>query len=80
MPLRERGFAVIMEQLYYAKYLATRFAEVPYTLTVRTEYVRKSSFYYRPGAFYRYLKYPVKCLLGVRPSKAVLARASAART
>ena len=72
MPLRETGFAVIMEQMYYAKYLATTFAEVPYTLTARTDYIRKSSFYYRPSAFYNYLKYPLKCFFRIAPEKAVL--------
>lgn len=67
MPLTERGFAVIMEELYYAKFLARTFAEIPYTLTARSETVRRSSFYYRPKVFYQYLKYAVMCFLKIRP-------------
>lgn len=67
MPLAERGFAVIMEELYYAKFLANTFCEIPYTLTARKENVRRSSFYYRPKVFYRYLKYAVKSFLGIVP-------------
>jgi len=67
MPLTERGFAVIMEELYYAKFLAKTFAEVPYTLTARSGTVRRSSFYYRPKVFYQYLKYAVMCFLKIGP-------------
>ena len=69
MPLEETGFAIIMEELYYAKHLSSSFAEVPYTLTARTELLKKSSFCYRPTTFYHYLKYPVKSLLGIPPRK-----------
>ena len=67
MPLAEHGFAVIMEELYYANYLAKTFCEIPYTLTARKENVRRSSFYYRPKVFYMYLKYPAKSFLGIVP-------------
>jgi glycosyltransferase involved in cell wall biosynthesis len=72
MPLTERGFAVIMEELYYAKFLARTFAEVPYTLTARSETVRRSSFYYRPRVFYQYLKYAVMCFLKIGPKHIAL--------
>jgi dolichol-phosphate mannosyltransferase len=67
MQLTERGFPVIMEELYYAKYLAQSFCEVPNTLTARARDEKGSSFAYRPAVFYSYLKYPVKCLLTRRP-------------
>jgi len=60
MPLSENGFAVIMEQLHYLKFLAGTFCEVPYTLAPRSDVIRKSSFYYRPKVFCQYLKYPLK--------------------
>lgn len=63
MPLEETGFAVIMEELYYAKHLARTFCEVPYTLTDRSDDQRASSFSYSPQMFYRYLKYPLKTFL-----------------
>jgi dolichol-phosphate mannosyltransferase len=68
MPLVETNFAIIMEELYYSRFLASSFAEVPYTLTARTDTVRKSSFYYRPGVFLQYLKYPVKSFLRIAPA------------
>jgi glycosyltransferase involved in cell wall biosynthesis len=67
MPLTERGFAVIMEELYYAKFLAGTFCEIPYILTARPDVVRKSSFHYRPKVFYRYLKYAAKSFLKIAP-------------
>ena len=72
MPLEETGFAIIMEELYYAKCLAGTFAEVPYVLRSRSDLLKKSSFYYRPRTFYSYLKYPVKSLLGISPRKMVV--------
>lgn len=67
MPLAERGFPVIMEELYYSKHLARTFCEIPYTLTARKDDVRRSSFYYRPKVFFQYLKYPIKSFLGIAP-------------
>jgi len=70
LPLTERGFPVIMEELYFAKYRARSFCEVPHTLTSRLDDQRRSSFQYRPGVFWRYLKYPLKAFLGIRPRMA----------
>lgn len=64
LPLKETGFAIIMEELCYAKHVAKTFAEIPYTLTARPKVGRPSSFAYRPAIFFRYLKYAVKSLLG----------------
>jgi dolichol-phosphate mannosyltransferase len=69
MDLRERGFAVIMEELYWAKFLGARVSEVPYVLTSRAQILRSSSFQYRPQVLYRYVKYPLLAFLGVAPSK-----------
>ena len=69
MPLSENGFAVIMEELYYLKFLAETFCEVPYTLAPRSDVIRKSSFYYRPRVFCQYLKYPLKSFLNIAPKR-----------
>ena len=50
MTLRERGFPVIMEELYWCRFLARSFAEVPVTLTNAD---RVSSFGYRPSVLRR---------------------------
>ena len=42
MRLEERGFPVIMEELYWCRFLATSFAEVPVTLTRRRSGVELS--------------------------------------
>jgi glycosyltransferase involved in cell wall biosynthesis len=67
MTLREPRFSVIMEELYQAKYLAHTFVEIPNTLTVRAGVQRPSSFSFRPGALWKYLKYPLLAALGRRP-------------
>lgn len=67
MQLHENGFAVIMEELYQAKFLAKSFCEIPYTLTARTESTRSSSFTYHPKVFYGYLKYALKSFLNQAP-------------
>lgn len=64
MDLRERGFPVIMEELYWCRFLATSFAEVPVTLTNAG---RASSFRYRPSVFASYLRYPWRAFLGQAP-------------
>jgi dolichol-phosphate mannosyltransferase len=68
MCLKENRFPIIMEELYWSKFLAGRFAEVPVTLTNRDEELRQTSFVYRPRIFYDYLKYPALAFLGVKPS------------
>ncbi len=57
--LREKGFAVIMEELYRLRPLARSYAEVPIVLTARTGALRPSSFSFGPRAMARYLKYPL---------------------
>jgi dolichol-phosphate mannosyltransferase len=71
MNLTESKFAVIMQELYYSRFLASTFAQVPVRLTNRALGQRPTSFVYRPRVFYDYLKYPLKAFLGIRPAIAV---------
>ncbi len=52
---RERNFSIILEEMYYLKKRGSRFTEIPYTLTARTDTV--SHFSYKPRIFYDYFKY-----------------------
>lgn len=69
MTLQERGFAVIVEELYWCRFLARTYAEVPVVLTARSTDVRPTSFIYRPAVFWRYLRYALLALLAVRPQR-----------
>lgn len=71
MRLSEPGFAVILEEMYFAKFVATSFCEIPYTLTNRSKERGRSHFRYRPHVFLNYLKYPIKAFLGIRPDPSV---------
>jgi hypothetical protein len=64
MHLRERGFPVIMEELYWCRFLTTSYAELPVTLTSAD---RPTSFRYRPSVFASYLRYPLYAFLGRSP-------------
>ena len=57
MHLKESGFAIIMEELYYAKFITDSFCEVPYELTVRSREQGKSKFSYNLSTCIKYLKY-----------------------
>ena len=63
MSLSESGFSIIMEELYYAKYLAQSFSEIPYVLTSRGDDQGRSKFSYGPSTYFRYLKYVIKSFL-----------------
>lgn len=67
MRLTENRFPLIMEELYWSKFLARSFAEVPVTLTHRQRGQRRTSFVYRPRVFYDYLKYPILGFLRIKP-------------
>jgi dolichol-phosphate mannosyltransferase len=67
MQLQERRFPIIMEELYWCRWLARSFGELPVTLTNRGAEQRPTFFVYRPGVLYRYLKYPVRAFLGWPP-------------
>jgi dolichol-phosphate mannosyltransferase len=60
MELKERKFAIIVEELYHCRRLAKTFTEIPVRLTNRSSEQRPTSFAYRPLVFYDYLKYPVR--------------------
>jgi dolichol-phosphate mannosyltransferase len=59
MPLTERGFPIIMEELYWAFRHRLRFGEVPSTLGSREE-TGDSSFSYRPRVLAAYASYVVR--------------------
>lgn len=67
MDLREQRFPVIVEELYWCRFLARTYAEVPVILMNRGEQVRQTSFVYRPSVFWRYLRYPLLAFLGIAP-------------
>jgi glycosyltransferase involved in cell wall biosynthesis len=60
MPLRERGFAVIMEEAFWVQRLGLRSSEISTVLTSRDDQLRRSSFRYRPGVLYSYARYPIR--------------------
>jgi glycosyltransferase involved in cell wall biosynthesis len=57
MPLGERGFPIIMEELYWARRTGLRIAELPTVLTNRAGDQRASSFSYRPAVLCAYARY-----------------------
>ncbi|OGL68004.1 hypothetical protein A3B21_00130 [Candidatus Uhrbacteria bacterium RIFCSPLOWO2_01_FULL_47_24] len=57
MELTERGFPIIVEELWQAKKYARTFCEVPYVLTSRAGARGKTSFYYGWPTYKAYLKY-----------------------
>jgi dolichol-phosphate mannosyltransferase len=60
MPLHERGFAVIMEELFWAKCWGATVASVPTSLTERTGDQRATAFSYRPAMLWSYFKYALR--------------------
>ena len=70
MPLRERGFAVILEELYWAKRFGATVASVPTSLSARTEDRRPTLFVYRPRIIWSYLKYALRaCFVPYHPGR-----------
>ncbi|HEY0394263.1 MAG TPA: glycosyltransferase family 2 protein [Candidatus Elarobacter sp.] len=67
MRLRERGFPVIVEELWWCKALGARFAEVPVILTSRAGAQRPTAFQYKPEIFRTYLRYALLSARGIRP-------------
>jgi glycosyltransferase involved in cell wall biosynthesis len=57
MPLTERGFPIILEELYLARRMGLRLAELPTVLTNRAGDQRSSSFGYRPAVLWAYGRY-----------------------
>lgn len=62
--LQEKGFAIIMEELYHIASKRPRYAEVPYVLTSRQEGQGTSSFAYTPQTIKLYLSYALKFAYG----------------
>ena len=57
MPLTERGFAIIMEELVWALRLRLRCSSLSTVLTSRGESLRPTSFGYRPSLLFSYGRY-----------------------
>ncbi len=62
-PLSEKGFAVIMEEVYWAAVEGVRIATFPTVLRSREESQRSSAFSYTPRVFREYLRYPVRAFV-----------------
>lgn len=60
IPTTERGFIVLIEEVYLAGKMGFSFAEVPYILTVRQEEGSESKFTYQWSIYWRYLHYIFK--------------------
>jgi dolichol-phosphate mannosyltransferase len=67
MQLKERGFPVIVEELYHCKFLARSFAEVPVVLTNRKDDQRPTSFAYDFKTLRKYFSYAWKAFVGRPP-------------
>ncbi len=67
MPLKDRGFSVILEELYWAKRTGTSVASVPTSLSSRTGDQRPSLFMYRPAVILSYLKHALKACFARYP-------------
>jgi dolichol-phosphate mannosyltransferase len=62
-PLREPGFAAIVEELYWARRNGLEVVEFPTVLTARGEGQRGSAFPYSAGLIRSYLRYPLRARL-----------------
>jgi dolichol-phosphate mannosyltransferase len=60
MPLKERGFAIILEELYWAKRQGMTVVSVPTSLSARTVDQRTTAFAYRPAMLWRYLTHALR--------------------
>lgn len=62
-PLRETGFAAIVEELYWARHDGLEIVEFPTVLTARGEEQRSSAFPYSAALIRSYLRYPLRARL-----------------
>ena len=69
LPLTERGFSVIVQELYWAKRRGASVTSVPTSLTARTTDQRTTTFQYRPAVFWSYLKYALRAALVFTPAR-----------
>jgi dolichol-phosphate mannosyltransferase len=67
MALAENGFPIVMEELYYCRFLVRSWCEIPVLLTNRGAGQRATSFSYTPAMFGKYLRFALKARLGIRP-------------
>jgi dolichol-phosphate mannosyltransferase len=65
----EKGFAIIMEELYVLSGMQITYANVPVTLYNRNTDGRDSSFSYTPAQLLSYLKYPLMTFLNINRNK-----------
>jgi hypothetical protein len=69
MQLRERGFPVIVEELYQSVFLAKTYAEIPVTLTNRAGTQRSTSFTYDAVTIGKYMAYALKAFVRLPPKR-----------
>lgn len=63
---KEKGFPIIMEELYLLSGMKLIYENVPVTLTNRSLEGRGSSFSYTPTQLLNYLKYPLMAYFGIQ--------------
>jgi dolichol-phosphate mannosyltransferase len=70
MPLNDRGFSVILEELYWAKRAGASVVSVPTSLSSRADDQRASLFLYRPAVVWAYLKHALSaCVVRYRRNR-----------
>lgn len=62
---KEKGFPIIMEELYLLARMKLSCENVPVTLRNRNTQGRESSFLYTPSQIFNYLKYPLMAFFGI---------------
>lgn len=67
LQLSEDRFSIILEELYWLKFLAHSYIEIPVILTNRAGGRRATSFAYSPAVFWTYLRWPLRAASGIRP-------------
>jgi glycosyltransferase involved in cell wall biosynthesis len=73
MPLKERGFAVILEELYWAKVAGLTVASVPTSLSSRSGDQRQTTFSYQPAMLWQYVKFALRAaVVPYRPRAALV--------
>lgn len=72
-PLHETGFAIIMEEVYWALHEGVAIASFPTTLKARRGSQRASAFTYTPRVLGDYLRYPLRRFFRRRPPGGKLA-------
>ena len=60
LPVQERGFAVILEEMFFARLQGLRVGIVPSSLTNRAHDLRPTSFHYTAAQLWSYLRWPLR--------------------